>query len=141
MEVWQTRPQAELQPLGGHLFFSTIQPTPVYRGRKTLRSHSIKMTETVYGSSLSAVLTAGINALTIKPNVCSGQLRDAQARNLALLALLLPAKRIRRLPPHLDPTTVPSLDIVDSDVLCNAVLLVGRKVDAGLGFELQLRAL
>ena len=68
-------------------------------------------------------------------------LRDAQTGNLAVLALRLAPKRVRRLPPHLHAEAVPSLHVVHPDVLRDAVFLVGRERDAGLRLQLQLRTL
>ena len=68
-------------------------------------------------------------------------LRDAQTGNLAVLALRLAPKRLRRLPPHLHAEAVPSLHVVYPDVLRDAVFLVGRERDAGLRLQLQLRTL
>jgi hypothetical protein len=68
-------------------------------------------------------------------------LRNAQAGNLTVFALHLAPKGVRRFPPHLHAEAVSSLHVVYSDVLRDAVFLVGRERDAGLRLQLQLRTL
>ena len=75
------------------------------------------------------------------PTFVSRALRDTQAGDLALLALLLPTERIRCFPSHLHAVATPSLDIVHSNVLCDPVLLVWCECDARLRLKLQLRTL
>lgn len=68
-------------------------------------------------------------------------LRDTQAGDLTLLGLMLLPEQVRHLPSHLHAVTVPSLYVVHSNVLRNAILLICFEHDTGLRFELQLGTL
>lgn len=89
----------------------------------------------------SGYLQTTVSRLTLPPILRHGVSRHAHTGELALFLPSLRPHNIARLPPHLDASALTLMNAVQTDLLRDAIWLVGSEVAAGLWLELELESL